>query len=327
MRVEIVMLGTSAAIPTDERMGPSILVKDGWGNHILLDAGEGSQIRLSQIGVSPNSIDVIAITHEHGDHINGLPGLLQSMEIGGRKKPLLIIAPESLVEIFSSIEPSETYDFEVRFLKIDDKGETILREHSSGDRLIIKWFPVCHTIEAYGYRLEWIFRPRIDVEKVRALGLKPGPWIRELLEMDSVLVGGREISIDSLTRGSPNPISIVYTGDTAPCSTVIEAAKLTRVLIHESTFSSELREEAIQNGHSTARDAAEAARESGAEMLVMTHISNRYRGQEARRLLLEALQVFDRSVLARDLMRIAVSTEKHKYSGTLASEDREGQVT
>lgn len=326
MRVEIVMLGTSAAIPTAERAGPSILVRDGWGNNIILDAGEGSQIRLSQIGVSPNSIDIIAITHEHGDHINGLPGLLQSMQIGGRKKPLLIIAPGGLIDLLDSIEPSETYGFELKFFKVEGEGETILREQSSGDRLVIKWFPVCHTIEAYGYRLEWVFRPRIDVEKILSMGLRPGPWIRRLLEMESVVVDNREISLESLARESLRPVSIVYTGDTAPCRTVAEAAHSARVLIHESTFSLDLREEALRNGHSTARDAAEIARESGAETLVLTHISNRYRGPEARRLLLEAAEVHDRVVLARDLMKIAVGTEKYKYSEALAREDRDRQV-
>ncbi|MFN4046742.1 MAG: MBL fold metallo-hydrolase, partial [Acidilobaceae archaeon] len=95
-RVEIVMLGTGATIPTRERLTPSILVRDWLGNRILLDAGEGAQLRLSQAGSSPSSIDLIAISHEHGDHVNGLPGLLQSMYIGGRRAPLTLIAPGSI---------------------------------------------------------------------------------------------------------------------------------------------------------------------------------------------------------------------------------------
>ncbi|MEM2421364.1 MAG: TAXI family TRAP transporter solute-binding subunit, partial [Acidilobaceae archaeon] len=97
--VEVIMLGTGATVPTSERLLPAILVRDTAGNRILLDTGEGAQVRLSQAGVSPTSIDLIAITHEHGDHVNGLPGLLQSMYINGRRKPLRIIAPTNISRV------------------------------------------------------------------------------------------------------------------------------------------------------------------------------------------------------------------------------------
>ena len=309
--VEITMLGTGATVPTPERLLPGILVRDRVGNVVLLDAGEGVQLRLSRAGVSPSSIDVIAVTHEHGDHVNGLPGLLQSMYVGGRSRELRILAPESVAWYVSeALEAREDrLGFRVDIVRLKGRGSLELSK-ASGDVATISWFPVCHSVEAYGFRLEWRLRPRVDVGKLESLGLKPGPWLRDLIEMGEVEVGGLRVRLEDLMARGEARLVVSYTGDTAPCEDYNVDVEGSDVLIHDSTFHSELEEEARLKGHSTSRQAALKASEVRARLLVLTHISSRYRGLEARRLLEEARRIFPNTLLARDMMRIAVGPYK-----------------
>ncbi|MEN2999318.1 MAG: MBL fold metallo-hydrolase [Acidilobaceae archaeon] len=304
-RIELIALGTGATLPTPERLMPSFLVKDSLGLRVLLDAGEGVQVRMSQAEVSPLAIDLIAITHEHGDHVNGLPGLLQSMQVNRREERLKVIAPPSITEALERAE----LGFPIEAVRLSGRGELLLREQS-GDKVTIRWFPVCHTVEAYGFSLEWSFRPRVDAEKLSSLGLKPGAWLKKLFEEGRVRAGEVEVALEEVAESRGGQVKVTYTGDTAPCRSVVEEGRGARVLIHDSTFSSELAEEARERGHSTSEQAAEIAREAQAELLVLTHVSSRYRGPEERRLLLEARGVFRRTVLARDLMKLILSNHK-----------------
>jgi ribonuclease Z len=303
---EITFLGTGATLPTTERFLPSILVRDRMGDVILLDVGEGAQFRLAQLNVSPSSIDVIAITHEHGDHVNGLPGLLQSMYVSGRSRKLTIVAPASVAQFISEVLAGEDrLGFKVDVVIARGRGSLEVGR-SSGDTLTLAWFPVCHTVEAYGYTLEWRLRPRVSLERVEALGLKPGPWIRDLIERGEVRVGDVRVKLEDVVEARGVTVKLSYTGDTAPCEVYVESIRGSRILIHDSTFHSELESEAASRGHSTSRDAALKAREAGVELLALTHISSRYRGFEARRLLEEARGVFPNTILARDLLRVTL---------------------
>ncbi|MCX8195889.1 MAG: MBL fold metallo-hydrolase [Acidilobaceae archaeon] len=304
-RVELLALGTGATLPTPERFLPSFFLRDSRGTGVLLDAGEGVQVRMAQAELSPTSVDVIAITHEHGDHVNGLPGLLQSMQVNRREQRLVIVAPGSVAEALEGAE----LGFTLHVVRASGRGEIEVWEHG-GDRLTLRWFPVCHTVEAYGFSLQWSFRPRVDLGKLSSLGLKPGAWVKRLLEEGRASVEGVEVRLEDVAERGGGSIKVVYTGDTAPCSSVVEEARGARVLIHDSTFSSELSEEARERGHSTSEQAAEVAREAGVDLLLLTHVSLRYRGLEVRRLLQEARRVYNKSILARDLMKFILSNQK-----------------
>jgi len=304
---EVVFLGTGATIPTSERFLPSILVRDRMGNAILLDSGEGTQFRLAQLGVSPSSIDLVAITHEHGDHVNGLPGLLQSMYVGGRSRELLLVAPASVASFVENVLETRggRLGFRVDVIIVKGRGSFEVRS-SSNDILTLNWFPVCHTVEAYGYALEWKLRPRISFEKLESLGLKPGPWVRDLLRKGEVEVGGMRVKLEDVASDGWMEVKLSYTGDTTPCNGYVEDIRGSRVLVHDSTFHSELEEEAKDKGHSTSKQAALRALEAGVELLILTHVSSRYRGFEVRRLLDEARRIFPNTLLSRDLMKVAV---------------------
>ncbi len=272
------------------------------GTGVLLDAGEGAQLRLAQAGHSVNDIDFIAVTHAHGDHVNGLAGLLQSMYINDRSRPLTIFAPRDAADYVEETLEVGGYrlGFEVRVRKITGWGSETLASRG-GDSLILSWFPVCHTVEAYGFRLEWRLRPRLDPAALERAGVK-GPMVAELLSRGRVTVGGRTVVLDDVA-GAPASMSLVYTGDTGPCRSVVEAARGARVLIHDSTFDSSLEDEAHERGHSTSRDAARAAAQAGVELLILAHVSARYRGG-ALGLLREAREIHPRSLLAWDMARL-----------------------
>ncbi|MCE4624282.1 MAG: ribonuclease Z [Desulfurococcales archaeon] len=287
--IRVTFLGTGGAVPSVERYASSILVTDWNGAKIMLDAGEGAQLRLQQAGYSTPQIDLIAITHAHGDHVNGLAGLLQSMAVNKRKRALNLVAPRSVIEFtLETLEATEArLGFPVETTVIEE-AEAPMRIYSKGgDTLEIGWFKTCHTLDSYGFTLKWSLRPRIRVDTSHQPPRHVWGRIGELL-------------------GGPTGVTIAYTGDTAPCKTVLEAVRGVDVLVHDSTFDPSMGEEAIEKLHSTSLHAALIAREAGARVLVLTHISARYRGYEARVLLEEARKVFPNTVLAYDLMRLEV---------------------
>ncbi len=305
-RIDVVILGSSGGVPTESRMLPAVAVRDWMGHVVLLDAGEGVQLRLRQAGISLADIDVVALTHSHGDHVNGLPGLLQSMHMAGRSRPLIIVADRHTARFArEALEvEGDLLRFNVNLVEASGSGH-IEFGGSGGDRLILEWFPVCHTVEAYGFRLSWRLRPRLDPERLAKLGLR-GPLVSELLRRGELRLPHGRVRLEDVGRPGGS-WSLVYTGDTAPCRSVVEASRGAGLLVHDSSFDSSLAREAWERGHSTSLDAARAAAEAGVGVLVLTHISARYRGLEARRLEVEARRVFPRSVLAWDLMRLTFS--------------------
>ncbi len=313
--VEITILGSGGAVPSRERLTPSILIRDWMGNQVLLDAGEAAQLRLAEAGSSPSQLDVILLTHEHGDHVNGLAGLLMTMNLQGRERPLILAgAPGALEFAVEVLEATrERLGFEVVARPMRPGDELVLHE-SGGDRLVARAFKACHTVEALGFRLDWILRPRLKRSALELLGERPGPWIRELIQRGEAMIGGRRISLEEVAEAGGG-LGVAYTGDTAPCRSVAEAVRGVDVLLHDSTLDSGLEDEALSRGHSTAKAAALVAREAGAGLLVLIHVSQRYRGFEARRLLLEARRVFPRSILAWDLSRIVASPRRPGRGG------------
>lgn len=305
--IEVIMLGTGGSIPTRERMTSCILVKDWRGLHILLDVGEGCQLRLQQAGVSPSSIDVIAVTHAHGDHVNGLAGLIQTMTLLDRSKELLIVGPKEVVAYAEeSLELSRLkLGFPIRTLEAQG-WSSIDISSQGGDVTRLKWAPSCHSIESYAFSIEWRLRARIDVDKIAERGLKPGPWLKDLLEKGESRIGDTVIHLEDVVSEPPSTITIAYSGDTAPCGSIVDLSRGADLLIHESTFTAESREEAHHAYHSTSVDAAEVAGEAGVRELILTHVSGRYRGYEARAMEREARRIFPNTRLAWDLMRVKI---------------------
>ncbi len=304
--VNVTVLGSGGVMPTPERGTPAILVETWNGLTILLDAGEGVQSRLRLAGRSPESLDYVVLTHEHGDHVNGLAGLLQSMAVSKRRRKLTIIGPRPAIEFaLDALEATGSrLGFPVDYIIVSGSGSLVLLE-KGGDIVRLDWFPVCHTPHSLGYRVRVELRPRINMERLASLRLPPGPWIARLLRGERVEVEGRILEPGDLLSGGGSH-TIVYTGDTAPCTTVLEASRGARVLLHDSTYDHSMEEEAIERRHSTSTHAAGIAAEAGVETLVLVHVSPRYRGVDARRLEQEARLLHPRTILSWDGMRLRV---------------------
>jgi len=298
LELGLVFLGTSAAVPTRSRGLPGIALVYR-GSIVVMDCGEGTQAALTRAGLSPLRVEAVLVTHLHGDHVFGLPGLAQSMAMLGRRRPLLVAGPPGvygfLREAFRYTRWLPPFPLYVAEL---EPGDTLALP--SGLR--VEAFPVDHTVPALGYRVEEPRRkPRVDLEQARRLGLEPGPLLGRLQRGEPVRVGGRLVRPEDVLVERPRAV-IVYTGDTRPAETVVEAARGATVLVHDSTFASDMAEEAHAQGHSTALDAARAAREAGARLLVLFHISARY--ESPGPLLREARRVHPATVAAEDLAKL-----------------------
>jgi len=267
---------------------------------VLFDCGEGSQRQLMISPVSFMKIRAIFISHMHGDHILGLPGLLQTMGLMGRKDPLLACGPTGFSAAVSS------------FLDACEGGipyELGLTDMCGGDSVDmggyrISAFEVEHGVEALGFVYEEESRRGLfDKRRAEELGLRPGPDFTMILNGETV----RGVSPAEVIGPSRPGLRVVYSGDTAPCDTLLEAAEGADVLIHEATYASCDSELAAMHGHSTAAQAAETARAAGVKALMLTHISNRY--DDPSVLEEEAKQIFGSTRAVRDLDMFTVSAK------------------
>ncbi|MEB3798770.1 MAG: ribonuclease Z [Desulfurococcales archaeon] len=284
-----------------DHMLPGLHIKASTGESILIDAGEGTQLQLSKAEISINRIDAILITHMHGDHVFGLPGLLENMSLTGRTKPLLIIGPRGLddylVNSFQSTYFAPRY--KLYYLRVRGFGSTNI------GKLRIEWFPACHTVEAYGYKVVYYKRPKLSKEKLAKKGLYNNPLTSTLLEKGRIKYKGKTITLEEVMKEPGREYCIAYTGDTAPCTWVLEAVSRCDLLFHEATFASDHQYEAWAYGHSTAGDAALIAREAGVGKLVLYHYSTRYK-ENYNVLLEEARNVFLHTELGADLAEYTV---------------------
>lgn len=293
--LSVTFLGTAAACPTVDRNVTAIAAHRE-GEMFLFDCGEGTQRQMMRYGVG-FSFQEIFITHYHSDHILGITGLLRTLGLQDRREPVTIYGPRPARKILGGLLAVgvERSSFPIEIEEIGpgwslDRGDYELQA-----------FATDHRADTVGYSL--IEHPRLgrfDPDQARALAIPEGPlWGRIHRGEAIVLDDGRAISPEDLV-GPPRPgRRLVYAGDTRPCRSVVAASQGADLLIHEATFGDNEMDRARETGHSTARQAAEVARDAGAIRLALTHISARY-SREAPELLAEAREVFPETVIARD---------------------------
>ena len=297
--MEIIFLGTSSAVHSKERNHPSIALK-AFGDVMLFDCGEGTQRQILFTKVSPMKISKIFITHYHGDHILGLPGLLQSMSLHGRESKLTIYGPHGLNNIKNAIYSLGycAIDFPVEFVEIDSG---IIEET---DEYVITAQRVRHNVPTLAYSIEEKKKPRFLREKAIELGVPVGPAFGRLHNGEEVEVNGKIIKPEQVLGEPRKGIKITYSGDTRPCEEIISLAQDSTILIHESTFINKDNTNAEEHAHSTSIDAAYTAKYSNSKELILTHISTRYGEEYANIMLEEAREIFENTRIAKDLMEI-----------------------
>ena len=293
--LSVTFLGTAAACPTVDRNVTAIAVHRE-GEMFLLDCGEGTQRQMMRYGVG-FSFKEIFVSHYHSDHILGITGLLRTLGLQDRREPVTIYGPRPAKKVLGGLIAVgvERSSFPIEIVEVAP-GWTLDR----GDYQF-QAFATDHRADTLGYAL--IEHPRLgrfDPDRARALGIPEGPlWGRIHRGQPVSLADGRTVSPEELVGPARPGRLLVYAGDTRPCRSVIEASGGADLLIHEATFSDAEVDRARETGHSTARQAAEVAREAGVRRLVLTHISARYT-REAPELLTEAREVFPETAVARD---------------------------
>ena len=293
MELQIFFAGTGGSVPTARRGLPAVLVRAG-GDRLLFDCGEGTQRQLLR-SVGLPDLDAVFITHFHMDHWLGLPGMLKTFDLRAREKPLTIYGPAGLRALYDGLRPMiGRVAYPLAIEELDRHGEVRF------DGYHVSPFPVEHRIPAYGYALIEDERPgRFDVEAAVALGVTPGPAFGAL-QRGEIVDGVRPEQVIGPDRRGRR---IVLSGDTAPCQAVEAFAHDADVLVHEATFTEAERARARETGHSTARQAAEIARDAGVRLLALTHLSTRFFPREIRD---EAREVFEPTVVPRDFDAIDI---------------------
>ncbi|MGQ9759305.1 MAG: ribonuclease Z [Candidatus Methanomethylicaceae archaeon] len=297
MQVKVVILGSSGGTPTPDRGLPAVLLEGG-GKLILLDCGEGTQRQLMRAGYSLCRKMMVLITHLHGDHVFGLPGMIQSMNLLNRVHPLEVYGPKGLKDFIRDITISTMSEPKFDLLVNEVAEGEVFR----GKGVVIKGAWTDHSRANLAYRVTFgsslgKFLP----EKAKRLGVPEGPLWGLLKSGQIVVVDDGRVIEPKDVLGEPVPgITVVYTGDTRYCDGVVELAKGADLLIHEATFGSDFAERANEEGHSTAEVAARVAKASGVKRLILTHISGRY--HDATILKDEAQKIFQDVTVAEDLL-------------------------
>ncbi|MEZ4773182.1 MAG: ribonuclease Z [Bacteroidia bacterium] len=295
---EVQILGTSAAIPTNSRL-PSAQVVTINDRHHLVDCGEGTQIQLLRAKVKYSRLDAIFISHLHGDHILGVPGLLNSLSLYERNFPLKLFAPSGLKDILDLVfEQTHSYlNFELEFIPTEDFAPgSVLYET---DRYQVYALPLEHRIFCRGFKfVEINKRPRFDFYKAKALEV-PNQYFGLLKQGNQVeLEDGRTITPDDVLLPPENPLSFAYCSDTRYNEELIDHIRHTRLLYHESTFLNDMQARAQETSHSTALDAGRIASAAEVNQLLLGHFSARYK--DLKPFLDEARSVFPNTLLAKE---------------------------
>ena len=293
---DIFFLGTGASVPSKERALPCVALRRG-PDVILFDCGEGSQRQLMISPLSFMKIGAVFITHLHGDHFYGLPGLLQTMGMSNRKNPLTICGPEGIADAVKTslavCEGDIGYGLEIREMS---PGDTV-----TAGEISVTAYRTEHGIASLGYvAREPDTRGKIDAAKAGALGIRGKDF--------SVLEAGGEVNgvrLSDVVSSSRKGISVAYSGDTEMCQTEKDAVRGTDVLIHESTYADADSDLAAMHHHSTAAQAAALAAESGCRALMLVHTSGRYKDSDV--ILTEAGRIFRKTFLPCDFSQYCVT--------------------
>jgi ribonuclease Z len=302
MSLSLVLLGTSASRPTVERNVSALaLVRE--GETMLFDCGEGTQRQMMRYGVSFSLSDIF-FTHFHADHVIGVIGLMRTMALQGRTEELRLWGPRGAARNLKRAEQFGvdrlTFPLHIRELEPD---ESVKRKD-----YVVRGFLVDHgPAPCMGYALvEADRKGRFDPDRARELGIPEGPLWGRIHRGESVtLDDGRVIQPSELVGPARAGRTVVITGDTRPCANTIAAARNADLLVHEATFGDEEAERAVETGHSTAREAAQVAREAGCLRLVLSHFSARY-SRDAADLEAQAREAFSNVTMGRDGMEIEV---------------------
>lgn len=308
--MEIQFLGTGAGMPSKERNTSSLALKlfDERGTIWLFDCGEATQHQILHTSIRPGKIEKIFITHMHGDHIFGLPGLISSRSFLGGKDPLTIYGPKELKQwIDVTFQVSKTYiPYPLHFV---ETKEGIIFED---DTFLVEARLLNHVVPCFGYRIEQKPLPgTLMIEKALELGVPKGPLLGKLKQGENVILSDGTViySKDVLTPRKKG-FTITILGDTTYCENAIYLSKDADIVIHESTFDHHTEHLATQYGHSTNIEAAKVAKEAEAKNLILNHLSARFLQENLQEISQQAKRIFPNVFIAQDFQQYTLNSGK-----------------
>jgi len=293
--VKITFLGTSAQIPTARRNHTAVLLTYE-GENILVDCGEGTQRQFRKARLNPCKVNRILITHRHGDHVFGLPGLISTFNLSGYNKTLHIYGPKGIkrfLENFLALNYVKR-DFEIKIEEVTSKGKFF-----EGKDFYLAAEKMEHDIPTNAYIFVKKGQRRIDRTKLKKSRLPSGPILQKLKQGKNIIYGKKKYFARNLTYVEEDK-KVSFVLDTKSNKRIVPFVKGSDLLICESSFMDDLKDLAEEHLHLTAKQAGEIAKKSKSRKLILTHISQRY-DKDIRKLLAEAKKVFKKSSVAEDL--------------------------
>ncbi|GEN52159.1 ribonuclease Z [Halobacillus faecis] len=298
--MELFFLGTGSGVPSKERNVSSLVLRllEERGTTWVFDCGEGTQQQILNTNIRPRRIEVIFITHLHGDHIYGLPGLLSSRSFQGGETPVTVYGPRGLKDYIDiSLELSGTHLRYPLYIEEVEEGELF-----EDEQFIVEAVKLEHGLESYGYILkEKDQLGELQPDKLKALGVKPGPIYQKIKNQPrTVLEDGRVINRKDVIGPPKKGRKVAIFGDTRYLPHLEEVLKGSDVLVHEATFAGDEEKMAYDYFHSTVKQAATLAEKANVGELILNHVSSRYQGDSVEELLNEAQQIFPNTTIAYD---------------------------
>jgi ribonuclease Z len=304
--MELLFLGTGAGLPSKERNVSALALSllQELNSIWLFDCGEATQHQILHTSIKPRKISKIFITHLHGDHIFGLPGLLSSRSFQGGNEPCTIYGPQGIKKyIETSLEISSTH---LTYpLHIVEFTEGKLFED---EKFIVDCKKLDHGIPSYGFRIIEKDKPgELLVDKLIEAGIKPGPIYREIKENSTITLDSGQIihQVDFIGEKKSGKKIIIF-GDTRHPELNKDFVAHADILVHEATYGHEKHDLANKYFHSTTSEVAKLAKDSNIKKLVLTHVSSRYQKEDYRQLLHEAQSIFPKTALAKDFFRLSI---------------------
>jgi len=297
MTIKVQFLGTSGSVPTEKRSLPAVYLEFR-GSRVLFDCGEGTQRQMRIAGIPFMKLDRIFISHYHADHCLGLGGLIQTMDLFKRTEKLEIYGPKGVKDVLENIVTAgnfvpEGFDVEINVFK--PKGvQQIYADRDYSIRCAL----LDHTISCLGFSFEEATKRKFLKQKALHLGVPEGPLFHRLQLGEEVKVGKRVIKPNQVLGKAVPGRKVTYIPDTRPCTAAVELARGSNLLIHDSTFSHDFQESAMEGRHSTSKEAAEIAKRAKVKQLYLTHFSQRYTSTSGMET--EAAKVFPASKAASD---------------------------
>lgn len=304
--VDILFLGSGAGVPAKLRNVTSIALKllEERGEIWLFDCGEATQHQILHTSLKPRRIEKIFITHLHGDHIYGLPGLLSSRSFQGGESEVVIYGPKGLKEFVDvSLTVSQTHlKYPLEVIEIE---EGIVFEDNE---FVVEAAILEHGIPSYGYRIMEKDRPgTLLADKLKEAGVTPGPIYKKIKNGERVMLNdGRIIEPSDFLGPIREGRVVTILGDTRKCNKAVQLSANADLLIHEATFASGEEGLAYEYFHSTTTQAAQVAHAAGAKKLVLTHISSRYNRTDWLKLEKEAQDIFPNTIIAEDFKELSI---------------------